>query len=73
MLLLKVPVQPAGTPTAIRRRSEGQGTQRIAGRGNESFEMVSTATERDEVLSIDKIQADESPIIRLVDSTLFDA
>ena len=35
--------------------------------------MVSTATERDEVLSIDKIQADESPIIRLVDSTLFDA
>ena len=27
----------------------------------------------DEVLSIDKIQADQSPIIRLVDSTVFDA
>ncbi len=76
-LLLKVPVQPAvGTPTAIQEAlKKGQGTQRVLEEASESFkiQILHGDENGDEVLSIDKIQADESPIIRLVDSTLFDA
>ncbi|HLA78199.1 MAG TPA: GspE/PulE family protein [Vicinamibacteria bacterium] len=76
-LLLKVPVQPAvGTPSAIQEAlKKGQGTQRVLEEASESFkiQIIHGDENGDEVLSIDKIQADESPIIRLVDSTLFDA
>ncbi len=76
-LLLKTPVQPAvGTPTAILEAlKRGQGTQRVLEEASESFkiQILHGDENGDEVLSIDKIQADESPIIRLVDSTLFDA
>jgi type IV pilus assembly protein PilB len=37
------------------------------------FQLLREEENGEEVLSIDKIQADQSPIIRLVDSTVFDA
>jgi type IV pilus assembly protein PilB len=75
-LLLKTKVQPAvGTPSAIQEAlKRGQGTQRVLEQASESFAIQLVRDEDgDEVLSIDKIQSDQSPIIRLVDSTLFDA
>jgi type IV pilus assembly protein PilB len=76
-LLLQTPVQPAvGTPSAIQEAlKRGQGTQRVLEQASESFKIQLLRDEEngDEVLSIDKIQADQSPIIRLVDSTIFDA
>jgi type IV pilus assembly protein PilB len=76
-LLLQTPIQPAvGTPSAIQEAlKRGQGTQRVLEQASESFkiQLVREDEEGDEVLSIDKIQADSSPIIKLVDSTIFDA
>jgi type IV pilus assembly protein PilB len=76
-LILQTPIQPAvGTPGAIQEAlKRGQGTQRVLEQASESFKMqlVRDDENGDEVLSIDKIQADQSPIIRLVDSTVFDA
>jgi type IV pilus assembly protein PilB len=76
-LLLQTPIQPAvGTPSAIQEAlKRGQGTQRVLEEASESFKIQLLREEEDgeEVLSIDKIQSDESPIIRLVDSTIFDA
>ena len=75
-LLLKTKVQPAvGTPSAIQEAlKRGQGTQRVLEQASESFAIQLVRDEDgEEVLSIDKIQSDQSPIIRLVDSTLFDA
>jgi type II secretory ATPase GspE/PulE/Tfp pilus assembly ATPase PilB-like protein len=76
-LLLQTPIQPAaGTPSAIQEAlKRGQGTQRVLEEASESFKIqILRADENgDEVLSIDKIQADTSPIVRLVDSTLFDS
>jgi type IV pilus assembly protein PilB len=42
---------------------------------SESFkiQLIREEDNGDEVLSIDKIQADQSPIIKLVDSAVFDA
>jgi type II secretory ATPase GspE/PulE/Tfp pilus assembly ATPase PilB-like protein len=76
-LILQAPIQPAvGTPSAIQEAlKRGQGTQRVLEQASESFkiQLLRDDEESDEVLSIDKIQADQSPIIRLVDSTIFDA
>ncbi|MFI5184571.1 MAG: GspE/PulE family protein [Vicinamibacteria bacterium] len=76
-LLLQTPVQPAvGTPSAIQEAlKRGQGTQRVLEEASESFkiQVVRDDDNGEEVLSIDKIQADQSPIIRLVDSAIFDA
>jgi type IV pilus assembly protein PilB len=75
-LLLQTPLRPAvGTPSAIQEAlKRGQGTQRVLEQAGESFKMQLVREEEgDEVLSIDKIQSDESPIIRLVDSAVFDA
>jgi type IV pilus assembly protein PilB len=76
-LLLKTPVQPAvGTPSSIQEAlKRGQGTQRVLEEASESFkiQVLRDDDNGDEVLSIDKIQADQSPIIRLVDSAIFDA
>jgi type IV pilus assembly protein PilB len=76
-LLLKTSIQPAvGTPSAIQEAlKRGQGTQRVLEQASESFkiQLVRDDENGEEVLSIDKIQSDQSPIIRLVDSTLFDA
>jgi type IV pilus assembly protein PilB len=76
-LLLQTPIQPAvGTPAAIQEAlKRSQGTQRVLEEASESFKLqiVRGDENGDEVLSIDKIQQDASPIIRLVDSTIFDA
>ncbi len=76
-LLLQTPVQPAvGTPSAIQEAlKRGQGTTRVLEQASESFKIQIMRDDEDgeEVLSIDKIQQDQSPIIRLVDSTIFDA
>jgi type II secretory ATPase GspE/PulE/Tfp pilus assembly ATPase PilB-like protein len=76
-LLLQTPIQPAvGTPAAIQEAlKRGQGTQRVLEQASESFkfQLIREDEEGDEVLSIDKIQSDSSPIIKLVDSTVFDA
>jgi type IV pilus assembly protein PilB len=76
-LILQTPVQPAvGTPSAIQEAlKRSQGTQRVLEQASESFKIQLLRDDEDgeEVLSIDKIQADQSPIIKLVDSTVFDA
>jgi type IV pilus assembly protein PilB len=76
-LLLQAPIQPAvGTPSSIQAAlKRGQGTQRVLEEASESFKIQILRSDEngDEVLSIDKIQQDSSPIVRLVDSTLFDA
>jgi type IV pilus assembly protein PilB len=76
-LLLRTPVQPAvGTPSAIQEAlKRGSGTQRVLEQASESFkiQVIHGDENGEEVLSIDKIQADSSPIIRLVDSAVFDA
>ncbi|HVR69559.1 MAG TPA: GspE/PulE family protein [Vicinamibacteria bacterium] len=76
-LLLQTPIQPAvGTPSAIQEAlKRSQGTQRVLEEAGESFkiQILHDDDNGDEVLSIDKIQADQSPIIRLVDSAVFDA
>ena len=76
-LLLQTTVQPAvGTPSAIQEAlKRSQGTQRVLEQASESFkiQIVRDDENGEDVLSIDKIQADQSPIIRLVDSTIFDA
>jgi type II secretory ATPase GspE/PulE/Tfp pilus assembly ATPase PilB-like protein len=76
-LLLRTPVQPAvGTPSAIQEAlKRGSGTQRVLEQASESFkiQVLHGDENGEEVLSIDKIQADASPIIKLVDSAVFDA
>jgi type II secretory ATPase GspE/PulE/Tfp pilus assembly ATPase PilB-like protein len=76
-LILQTPIQPAvGTPTAIHDAlKRGQGTQRVLEEASESFKFQILHDEEngDEVSSMAKIQADSSPIIKLVDSTVFDA
>ena len=76
-LVLQTQVQPAvGTPSAIQEAlKRSQGTQRVLEQASESFkiQLVREEDNGDEVLSIDKIQADQSPIIKLVDSAVFDA
>jgi type IV pilus assembly protein PilB len=76
-LLLRTPILPAvGATTAIQEAlKRGQGTQRVLEEASESFkiQVLHDDDTGDEVLSIDKIQADQSPIIRLVDSAIFDA
>jgi type II secretory ATPase GspE/PulE/Tfp pilus assembly ATPase PilB-like protein len=76
-LLLQTPIQPAmGTPSAIQEAlKRGQGTTRVLEEASESFKIQILRGDEngDEVLSIDKIQADASPLVRLVDSAIFDA
>src|SRR6476660_3087339 len=76
-LLLQTPIQPAvGTPTAIGEAlKRGSGTQRVLEEASESFkiQVLRDDDNGEDVLSVDKIQADASPIIRLIDSAVFDA
>src|ERR1700741_5286566 len=74
--LLQTPIQPAvGTPGAIQEAlKRGQGTQRVLEQASESFKIqLLRDDDNGEDPSIDRIQADASPIIRLVDSAVFDA
>jgi type II secretory ATPase GspE/PulE/Tfp pilus assembly ATPase PilB-like protein len=75
-LLLQTAIQPAvGTPGAIQEAlKRGQGTQRVLEEASESFKIqLLRDDDNGEDLSIDRIQSDASPIIRLVDSAVFDA
>jgi len=70
---LAVTVAPANRISEILEKSES--TQRVLDEATEGFSMqlVQEAEDGEEVLSIDRITADSSPIIRLVDSILFNA
>ncbi len=70
---LRVVVGPASRIAGILEKSES--TQRVLDEATEGFrlQLVQEAEDGEEVLSIDRITADASPIIRLVDSVLFNA
>ncbi len=70
---LEIAVGPARRIADILEKSES--TQRVLDQATEGFRMqlVQEAEDGEEVLSIDRITADSSPIIRLVDSVLFNA
>jgi len=70
---LQVVVGPASRIAGILEKSES--TQRVLDEATEGFrlQLVQEAEDGEEVLSIDRITADASPIIRLVDSVLFNA
>jgi type IV pilus assembly protein PilB len=70
---LEVTVAPGNRIADILEKSES--TQRVLDEATEGFSMqlVQEAEDGEEVLSIDSITADSSPIIRLVDSILFNA
>ena len=65
----------AGRSQIERLIERGIGSQRILQEASEDFklQLVKETDKGDEVLSLDKLAADTSPIIRLIDSTLFDA
>ena len=54
---------------------KSESTQRVLEEATEDFriQLVHEDDEGEEVLSIDRIRADTSPIIKLVDSTIFNA
>jgi len=70
---LEVAVGPARRIADILEKSES--TQRVLDEATEGFRMqlVQEAEDGEEILSIDRITADAAPIIRLVDSILFNA
>ncbi len=70
---LEAAVGPTGRISEILEKSES--TQRVLEEATEGFrlQLVQEAEDGEEVLSIDRITADASPIIRLVDSILFNA
>ena len=70
---LRVIVGPRSRINDILEKSES--TQRVLDEATEGFrlQLVQEAEDGEEVLSIDRITADQSPIIRLVDSVLFNA
>jgi type IV pilus assembly protein PilB len=70
---LEVTVAPSNRIAEILEKSES--TQRVLDEATEGFSMqlVQEAEDGEEILSIDRIAADSSPMIRLVDSILFNA
>jgi type IV pilus assembly protein PilB len=70
---LELTAGPAKRISDILEKSES--TQRVLDEATEGFslQLVQEAEDGEEVLSIDRITADSSPIIRLVDSVLFNA
>ena len=70
---LEVIVAPPNRIADILEKSES--TQRVLDEATEGFSMqlVQEAEDGEEILSIDRITADSSPMIRLVDSILFNA
>jgi type II secretory ATPase GspE/PulE/Tfp pilus assembly ATPase PilB-like protein len=70
---IEVRVGPISRISEILEKSES--TQRVLDEATEGFrlQLVQEAEDGEEILSIDRITADSSPIIRLVDSVLFNA
>ncbi|HKI85089.1 MAG TPA: hypothetical protein VKA63_12225, partial [Candidatus Krumholzibacteria bacterium] len=76
-LLLGQPLDiKVGARTAIEEiLQKSESTQRVLDEATEDFriQLVQEGEEGEEILSIDSITSDTSPIIKLVDSTLFNA
>jgi len=76
-LQLATPIKVrVATPSAIDRiLKKSESGQRVLEEATESFhiQVVREDEKGDETLSVDKITSDQSPIIRLVDSTIFTA
>ncbi|MCH9648519.1 MAG: GspE/PulE family protein [Deltaproteobacteria bacterium] len=76
-LLLSTPVEAkVGVPSDIDEiLQKSESAQRVLDEASEDFrlQLVQEDEDGEEVLSIDRISADTSPIIKLVDSTLFNA
>jgi type IV pilus assembly protein PilB len=72
---LTLEVKVAARDRIERLIERGAGSQRVLREASEDFklQLIKETDKGDEVLSIDKLTADTSPIIRLIDSTLFDA
>jgi type II secretory ATPase GspE/PulE/Tfp pilus assembly ATPase PilB-like protein len=71
---IKVTVGTASAIQSILKKSES--SQRVLEEATESFQLQILREDEaigDEQLSVDKLTADQSPVIRLVDSTLFSA
>ena len=70
---VSIVVGPASRIEEILEKSES--TQRVLDEASEGFQLqlVQEAEDGEEVLSIDRITADQAPIIRLVDTILFNA
>ncbi|MCM2264508.1 MAG: Flp pilus assembly complex ATPase component TadA [Desulfuromonadales bacterium] len=70
---LEYMVAPKGQIAKLIER--GQGSQQVLQEVSEDFklQLVKETDKGEEVLSIEKLTDDSSPIIRLIDSTLFDA
>jgi type IV pilus assembly protein PilB len=75
--LLKMPIRAAvGTDSAIQELlKKSQSAQRVLEEASESFhmEIVREVDEGEETLSIDRLTDNASPIIRLVDSAIYNA
>jgi type II secretory ATPase GspE/PulE/Tfp pilus assembly ATPase PilB-like protein len=76
-LLLGQPIEMrVGVPSAIEEiLQKSESTQRVLEEATEDFriQLVQEDDQGEEVLSIDSITADSSPVIKLVDSTVFNA
>ncbi|MBP7586714.1 MAG: type II/IV secretion system protein [Thermoanaerobaculia bacterium] len=76
-LLLGQPVEVrVGVPSAIEEiLQKSESTQRVLEEATEDFriQLVQEDDQGEEILSIDSITADSSPVIKLVDSTVFNA
>ncbi len=70
-LILKV----TGRSRLLRLLERSEGSQRVLQEASEDFklQLVKETEKGEEVLSLDKLTSDTSPIIRLIDSTLYDA
>jgi type II secretory ATPase GspE/PulE/Tfp pilus assembly ATPase PilB-like protein len=76
-MLLATPIKvTVGTPTAIQSiLKKSESSQRVLEEATESFQLQILREEEltDEQLTVDKLTADQSPVIRLVDTTLYSA
>ena len=76
-VLLATPIKvTVGTPSAIESiLKKSESSQRVLEEATESFQLQILRDEEtgDETLSVDKLTADSSPVIRLVDTTLYSA
>src|SRR5687768_8735842 len=76
-MLLGEPVEPkVGARTAIEEiLQKSESVQRVLDEASEDFRMqlVQEDEQGEEVLSLDRLTADQSPIIKLVDTTIFNA
>ena len=76
-ILLATPIKvTVGTPSAIQAiLKKSESSQRVLEEATESFQLQILRDEEvgDEALTVDKLTADSSPVIRLVDTTLYSA